>query len=140
MSAVFQLDFSGEPTPCDFPGCVLDSFHDGEHEFASAPKPAMGKAWEDVRKCVVCGTRFVIYSETFKDTKTCSSGCMLILAMKEAAKLEVSCPCAQRSYPHELRIHTELRGESYNPKHKFTWPWSLMLSQREEPSTERKQS
>jgi hypothetical protein len=137
VNAVFQLDFSGDPTPCDYPGCVLESFHDGDHELAAAPNPAMGKGWEDVRKCAVCGTRFVVYSVVFKDVRTCSSGCMLILAMREAAKLDVSCSCPQRTYPHELRVHRELRSESYNPKFKFRWPWSLMLSQREEPSTER---
>ena len=140
MNALFQLDYSGEATGCDYPGCVLDSFHEGEHVFASAPNPAAGKAWEDVRKCVICGTRFVIYSQVFKDVRTCSSGCMLILAMREAGTLEVSCNCTQRSYPHELSVHAQIRGESYNPKYKFRWPWSLMLSQREEPSTERRQS
>jgi hypothetical protein len=35
MSAAFTLDFSGPETPCDFPGCVLGSFHEGDHEFLS---------------------------------------------------------------------------------------------------------
>ena len=137
MSAAFSLDYSGDPVPCDFPGCVRECFHEGSHVFASAPKPAVGKSWEDVRKCAVCGSRFVVYGEAFRSTKVCSDGCLLIQSMREAAQLEVSCACSQRSYPHELRVHSELRSESFNPKFKYRWPWSLMLSRREEPSTER---
>jgi hypothetical protein len=47
------------------------------------------------------------------------------------------CSCIQRDYPHELAIHHQLRQESFNPKLKYRWPWSLNLSKREEPSTER---
>lgn len=57
---------------------------------------------------------------------------------REACFAPLLCRCPQRDYPHELTVHAELRGESYNPKLKFRWPWSLMRSQREEPSTERK--
>ena len=137
VEAPFALDYSGDPTPCDYPGCILESFHDGGHEFA--PKnPAVGKTREDIRRCKVCGAGFVVYGEViFGQARTCSSGCLLILAMQEASALSVSCNCAQRSYPHELRVHEELRGESYNPKFKCRWPWSLMLSRRVEPSTER---
>lgn len=137
MSAAkqFALEPFGSPAPCGFPRCILDAFHEGDHEF-----PALAVAPRDYpRKCVICGTRFAVYGEAiFGMVRTCSPGCLLILSMREAAELNVSCRCAQRSYPHELRVHEELRGESYNPKFKFQWPWSLMLSRREEPSTERK--
>ncbi len=53
-------------------------------------------------------------------------------------EVPISCSCPQREYPHDLSVHTQLRGESYNPKLKYQWPWSLVLSEREEPSTERK--
>ena len=48
------------------------------------------------------------------------------------------CTCPQRSYPHELSVHSDIRSEWYAYKKNLRWPWSLMLSQREEPSTERK--
>ena len=48
------------------------------------------------------------------------------------------CRCPQRDYPHELSVHSELRSEWWAYKRNLTWPWSLMLSRREEPSTERK--
>jgi hypothetical protein len=53
-------------------------------------------------------------------------------------EVAVTCSCPQRSYPHELSIHSQLRIESYSPKLKFIWPWSLALSPRSEPSAERK--
>jgi hypothetical protein len=48
------------------------------------------------------------------------------------------CTCPQRPYPHELSVHAELRAEWWPYRHAPKWPWSLMLSVREEPSTERK--
>lgn len=36
MSAAFQLDFSGDPVPCDFPGCTSNAYHEGGHTFLSA--------------------------------------------------------------------------------------------------------
>jgi hypothetical protein len=35
MSAAFSLDFSGDPVPCDFPGCTSNAYHDGDHTFLS---------------------------------------------------------------------------------------------------------
>lgn len=137
MSAAFTLDFTGDPVPCDFPGCILESFHAGDHEFAK--NIAVGKTRDDIRRCKVCGGGFIVYGEVvFGHARTCSPGCLLILSMREASALSVSCNCSQRSYPHELRVHEEIRGESHNPKFRFRWPWSLMLSPRVEPSTERK--
>jgi hypothetical protein len=46
------------------------------------------------------------------------------------------CSCAQREFPHELSVHLQTRYESYSPARRFLWPWSLVLSDREEPSTE----
>lgn len=59
------------------------------------------------------------------------------------------CSCDQRPYPHELSVHAKLRSERpgtysdfYDSLVQFAppemrWPWSLKLSPREEPSTER---
>src|SRR5690348_10644962 len=46
------------------------------------------------------------------------------------------CPCPQREYPHELLVHGLLRREAFNPAKRFQWPFSLMLSERRELSTE----
>jgi hypothetical protein len=48
------------------------------------------------------------------------------------------CRCPQREYPHELSVHSELRSEWFAHRKQLCWPWSLMASTREEPSTERK--
>ena len=48
------------------------------------------------------------------------------------------CRCPQREYPHELSVHAELRSEWFAHRKQLCWPWSLMASSREEPSTERK--
>lgn len=48
------------------------------------------------------------------------------------------CRCPQREYPHELSVHAEIRSEWWAYKRKLCWPWSLIASVREEPSTERK--
>jgi len=52
MSAAFSLDYSGDPVPCDFKGCILEAWHDGEHQFA--PKKQI--EWSYDRHCVVCGS------------------------------------------------------------------------------------
>lgn len=48
------------------------------------------------------------------------------------------CSCPQRDYPHDLEVHAKLRAEWWAYRNAPQWPWSLMLSPREEPSTERK--
>lgn len=48
------------------------------------------------------------------------------------------CRCPQRDYPHELSVHANIRSEWWAHKQNLSWPWSLMASVREEPSTERK--
>jgi hypothetical protein len=135
MSALFQLDFSGEPTPCDFPGCVLESFHEGDHEFA--PKEIQ---WTYDRHCVVCGVSFtVLGADKAMRFDTCGSeACLLHYARRFGFEISVMCSCPQRPYPHELSVHTLIRSEWWNRERRSKWPWSLMLSQREEPSTERK--
>lgn len=50
--------------------------------------------------------------------------------------LPILCFCAQREFPHELSVHWQLRVESYARDRRYLWPWSLMLSERGEPSTE----
>ena len=139
----FALEPTGPPVPCDFRGCTLEAWHEGEHEFAK-PKPKFSS--DRVHTCKACGRKFVIYGEGKEaslpvERETCGNQeCILALARLEArfGESPLLCRCPQRSYPHELSIHQELRGESYNPKLRFRWPWSLMLSKRQEPSTERK--
>ena len=60
----------------------------------------------------------------------------------EHAVVEISlvCSCPQRPYPHELSVHAEIRSEWWAHKRNLSWPWSLMASSREEPSTERKRA
>lgn len=63
------------------------------------------------------------------------------------------CTCPQRPTPHELSVHVRVRYEKpgtyfvWDGKQEslvefadsgMRWPWSLKLSVREEPSTERK--
>jgi hypothetical protein len=136
-SAGFRLEPSGPPTACDFPKCVLEAFHGGDHEIAR-PKPRTGP--QPVLHCVVCGRGFIVYADlAYPTPRTCGSQeCILHLARREAAPVPLLCPCPQRSYPHELAIHAQIASESFNPKLRFRYPWSLMLSQRVEPSTERK--
>ena len=138
MSAAFALDFSGPPVPCGYPRCILEAFHDGDHQF---PKPELVRHFD--QHCVVCGQPFAVYApEGFPKrefNRTCGSQeCLLHSALHDAEEVLVMCRCPQRTYPHELSIHAQLRQESFNPKLRFQWPWSLMLSNREEPSTERK--
>lgn len=134
----FALQPTGPEVKCDFRGCILNAWHDGDHEFA----PRKEIEWTYDRHCVVCGVPFtVLGADKAMIFDTCGSHeCMLHYARRHGFEVPLVCRCPQREYPHELSVHHELRGESYNPKLKFRWPWSLMLSQREEPSTERKQA
>lgn len=138
MSAAFSLDFTGPSVHCDFRGCVLDAWHEGEHKFATNPVSAI--QWHYDRHCTVCGVPFtVLGADKARIFDTCGSEeCLLHFSRRNGFEIPVLCTCPQRDYAHQLSIHHELRGESYNPKFKFRWPWSLMLSQREEPSTERR--
>ncbi len=56
---------------------------------------------------------------------------------KEEYLAPLLCACPQRFYPHELAVHQLVRPESYNPRLRFRYPWSLCLSGRVEPSTEK---
>lgn len=142
MSA-FALDYSGDPVPCDFRGCVLEAWHDGDHQLAK-PKPKFSR--DRIHTCKACGANFVIYGEDrepspLSDRETCGKQeCVLALAKLEArfSEAPLMCRCPQRSYPHELSIHSEIRFEWWAHKQNLCWPWSLMASKREEPSTERK--
>ena len=138
MSAAFALDFSGTPAPCSYPRCTLEAFHDGEHEI---PRPKFSQ--DRIHSCVECGARFAIYGEADSpvDRRICDKPeCLLSLAKREARDADpfpLMCNCPQREYPHEIAVHTSLRYEALNPKLRYRWPWSLMLSPRVEPSTER---
>lgn len=135
MSAALVLDFSGPPAPCSYPRCTLEAFHEGNHEFP-VPKPLLHNF---DRHCVVCGRPFVVYgAERAEVFSTCGSpDCVLHFARHDAPEIPLLCPCPQRPYPHELHIHNQLRSESYNPRLKMRWPWSLVLSSRLEFSAER---
>ena len=135
MSAAFSLDYSGDPVPCDFKGCILEAWHEGEHEFPAAqPKPKRMPTYH----CVVCGAAFEVYgAEGRLVFATCGAqACLEHYARRWASAVPVLCSCPQRPYPHELSIHTLIRSEWW--AHKGVWPWSLMQSVREEPSCERK--
>lgn len=129
MSAAFSLDFSGPPVPCDYPHCVLDAYHEGDHQVGI----------EVVEKH---------FREAGVPTKRNKDGDLLVqcsdatfdyLTGAHAAYLApLLCCCPQRDYPHELSVHRDLRSEWWAHKRNLAWPWSLMLSRREEPSTERK--
>jgi hypothetical protein len=135
VSAAFALSPSGPPTHCDYPGCTLDSFHDGEHLFAEKPKPKTGAR---AFRCSECGVQCVIYGEHFYGTiHLCDSpDCLLAFCARTAEPQPIRCGCPQRPYAHDLSIHRRLRSEAYNPKLRHAYPWSLMLSPRVEPSTE----
>lgn len=136
MSAAFSLDYSGDPVPCDFPGCVRECFHDGDHEFA-----AQKVQWNYDRHCVVCGVPFMIIGPIDKNypADTCGSeACLLHYARRwSCATAPLICRCPQRDYPHELSVHALIRSEWWRKELRGAWPWSLMASVREEPSTER---
>lgn len=138
MSAALVLDFSGPPVPCSYPRCTLEAFHDGDHAF---PIPALSPlAGPRVFTCTECGHKFAVYGERIPgERNVCDSQeCLVSMCRREAADIPLLCPCSQRSYPHELHIHNQLRSESYNPKRKMLWPWALVLSSRLEFSAERK--
>ncbi len=140
MAAAFSLIPTGPEAPCDFPGCVLDCFHEGDHVFRQhETKPLPGTRYFN---CSECRRECVIYGERlYGETKTCGrQECLVSFAQHTAPQFGVYCSCPQRQYAHELSIHADLRQESFNPKFKFQWPWSLMLSTRVEPSTERRKS
>jgi len=135
MSAAFTLDFSGPETPCDFPGCVLGSFHEGDHSLF-VPKPT-DRHFQ--RVCKFCHNAFVVYAGAqYLPHETCGSpDCVLRAAKRDPITLPVICPCAQRPYPHELAVHKKLGVEQagvyldyYDSPIRFApkglrWPWSL---------------
>lgn len=137
-AATFTLEPSGPPTGCDFPGCLAESFHAGDHVLAepqAKPRP------QPAHHCVVCGRGFILYGDpAYPIPRTCGSHeCVLHLCRHEATPMPILCRCPQRSYAHELAVHTQIASESFNPKLRFRYPWSLMQSSRVEPSTERRQ-
>jgi hypothetical protein len=136
VSAAFQLDFTGPQTRCDYPGCIGDAFHDGEHRFA--PKKREVEFHYD-RHCIVCGASFmVIGAPTGYPAATCGDqACIERYARHHTTAIPVTCSCAQRPYPHELAVHTKIGAERvgvyfdyYDNAIRFApegmrWPWSL---------------
>ncbi len=137
MSAAFSLDYSGDPVPCDFRGCILEAWHEGEHEF---PAPKLVARRADFH-CVVCGQPFDVYGAGGQQVfRTCgAAACVEHWARHHGWDVPVTCPCPQRDYPHELSVHALIRHEWWKKELRDKWPWSLMQSVREEPSTERRQ-
>jgi hypothetical protein len=114
MSADFALDFSGDPVPCDFPGCVLDLFHDGDHvigvevvekHFREAGISTKRKNGDLYVRCT---------DATFA----------YLTGPRPQILAPVACTCAQRPYPHELSVHNAIRFES----RAMRWPWSLRFA------------
>lgn len=138
MSAAFALDFCGDPVPCDYPGCVLDAFHEEDHKFLS--RQELNERAAAAVTSYGVGTRS--YNRSAEKREIERQREMATARYESAPRQEheapLMCCCPQRPYPHELNVHPDLRSESFNPKFRFHWPWSLMLSSREEPSTERK--
>ena len=130
MSAAkqFALEASGPPAPCGYPHCVLEAFHDGEHQIAVE---IIEKHFQEAgiltrRKggdlLVRCGDATFEY----------------LTGDRAAYFAPLLCRCPQREHPHELSVHNLIRYEWWKRELRNSWPWSLMLSSREEPSTERK--
>ena len=119
MSAAFALEPLGPPAPCGFPRCTLGAFHDGDHRLA----PIERQIDKPVYTCRECGSRFIIYGQSFDiERATCGSPeCILAYARRHVPELPVTCRCRQRSYAHELSVNTMIRFES----HTLQWPWSL---------------
>lgn len=136
MSAAkqFALEATGPQVRCDFRGCILDAWHDGDHQFA--PKEIK---WTYDRHCVVCGVPFtVLGADKSMIFDTCGSEeCLLHYSRRFKFEVPLMCRCPQRDYPHELSIHALIRSEWWKKELRDQWPWSLMQSRREEPSTER---
>ena len=138
MSAAFSLDYSGPQVRCDFPRCTLNAFHEGDHHLA----PIQRTTQQPIYTCIVCGAKFVVYGQVVAcERHLCGEReCLELYARAEArlrGPLPITCRCPQREYPHELTVHHELHYERHNPARRFHWPWSLMLSEHIEPSTER---
>lgn len=142
MSAAFALSPSGPPAPCGYPKCTLEAFHEGDHQFEPADKRVgfeFGAKGPRHFHCVVCGREFLEYGDyAHPVSSVCDSPyCLAHYRVRRCGGASpLLCGCPQRPYAHELAIHTLLRGESFNPKLKYRWPWSLMLSRRVEPGTE----
>lgn len=137
MSAAkqFRLAPTGPEVCCDFRGCILNAWHDGDHQFAKKEIQ-----WTYDRHCVVCGISFTILgADKSLPAPTCGSAeCLLHYAHRYGFEVPVTCRCRQRPYPHELSIHALIRSEWYAYRKSPSWPWSLMLSPRVEMSTERR--
>lgn len=135
MSAAFTLDFSGPETPCDFPGCTGNAYHEGEHTLFVPPPP--GRHFQ--RVCRYCHNAFYVEGGAqYLPHETCGSpDCVLRAAKRDPITIPVLCPCAQRPYPHELGVHTKLGAERPGAYLGFgdelirfaakemRWPWSL---------------
>jgi hypothetical protein len=124
MSAAFQLDFTGPQTRCDFPNCIGDAFHDGDHIFAKTPMMAVASAARKIADAEEKGQRSVVLSRAEWSP----------LWMKEHSQptvMPVVCLCAQRPYPHELSVHKKVGHEwpgSYSDYKEMRWPWSLRFA------------
>ena len=136
MSAAFHLVPIGPPSRCGFPGCILQDYHEGDHQFRQPQPKPRGRRYH----CIVCGRDVIEYGEFVPGgANLCESkDCLLHYARRTASDFPLTCSCRQRPYPHELIVHQEVRAESHNPRFRHLWPWSLCLSERLEPSTERK--
>lgn len=109
---------------------------------ASAP-PLAEKPKQDnlprYGECIVCGAGFQFFADhAHPMPRTCGSrDCLMELLRRESpAQQPLLCRCPQRPFPHELSLHKLLRRESFNPRHRYKWPWSLCLSDQVEMSAE----
>ena len=150
MSAAFALDFSGDPVPCDFPGCLGNAFHEGDHIFPSAD--------ENNARLAAAVTSYGVDTRSYNrsaEKREVDRQREIATARYEAMPHQpclapLLCRCAQRPYPHELSVHFKLHEKPgtyldfYDQPIRWSsselrWPWSLCASARLEPSAERKQ-
>jgi hypothetical protein len=129
MSAAFALDFSGPPVPCDYPQCVLDAYHEGDHQIGVEVVERHFREAGVPTKRDKNGDLLVQCSDATFDYLT---------GNRKPYVAPLLCSCPQREYPHDLSIHGLIRSEWWSKERRTQWPWSLMASLREEPSTERK--
>jgi hypothetical protein len=143
MSAAFALEFSGPPVPCDFPGCTLDAFHEGEH--VRGPKKDHFEAFRPKREMSEIAARAVAAGVPVKIRKGVeylyvNDATYEYLTGNHAAYLApLLCSCAQRPYPHELSVHKkayeapggymlyeDVRVQFASGE--MRWPWSLRFA------------
>jgi hypothetical protein len=129
--AAFALT-SDQREPCGHPNCILDAWHEGDHEFPPAPNSFIPRG--PIFTCQACGANFVVYGDMYEHRidRTCGEPeCILAAARREAGKqppFPLWCRCPQREHPHPIEAHARLSSEVYTKNGpRMQWPWSLFF-------------